>query len=90
MILEKGKGPVLGKLRTIQLIEADLQLLMRIYVGGRNNANIEDNKRLSKFNYSSRLNYLIETAILEKRLMYDIAIRDGKPMLHNISDLKAL
>ena len=89
MILEKGKGPVLGKLRTIQLIEADLQLLMRIYIGGRNNRNIENNKRLSKFNYGSRTNYSIETAILEKRLMYDIAIRDGKPMLHNISDLKA-
>ena len=89
VILEKGKGPVIGKLRTIQLIEADLQLLMRIYVGGRNNKNIEKDERLSQFNYGSRSNYSIETAILEKRLMYDIAVRDGKPMLHNISDLKA-
>ena len=28
-------------------------------------------------------------AIFEKRLMYDFAIRDSKPMLYNISDLKA-
>ena len=28
VILEKGKGPIIEKLRTIQLIEADLQLLM--------------------------------------------------------------
>ena len=89
VILEKGKGPVLGKLRTIQLIEADLQLLMRIYIGERNSRNIEDDSRLSKFNYGSRANYSIETAILEKRLMYDAAVRDGKPMIHNISDLKA-
>ena len=72
VILEKGKGPVIGKLRTIQLIEAGLQLLMRIYIGGRNNENIERDERLSKFNYGSRANYSIETAILEKRLMYDV------------------
>ena len=28
VMLEKGKGPVIEKLRTIQLIEADLQLLI--------------------------------------------------------------
>ena len=32
IILEKGKGSVLGQLRTIQLIEADFQLLMRIFL----------------------------------------------------------
>ena len=40
-ILEKGKGPILGKLLTIQLIEANLQLLMRIFIGERNDKNIE-------------------------------------------------
>ena len=59
VILEKGKGPVLGKLRTIQLIEADLQLLMRIYIGERNKEVIENDQHLSKFNYGSRANYLI-------------------------------
>ena len=62
---------------------------MRIYIGERNSDKIEEDDRLSKFNYGSKANYLIETAILEKRLMYDVAIRDGKPILHNISDLKA-
>lgn len=31
-IIEKGKGPILGKLRITQLIEADLQLIMRICI----------------------------------------------------------
>ena len=30
-ILEKGEGPKIRKLRTIILIEGDLQLLMRIF-----------------------------------------------------------
>ena len=41
VILEKGKGPIIGKLRTIQLIEGDLQILMRIFIGGRNDENLE-------------------------------------------------
>jgi len=89
VILEKGKGPIIGKLRTIQLIEADLQLLMHIFIRGRNDDNIENDQRLSKFNYGSRRNYSIETAILEKRLMYNMAARDGCKMMHTISDLKA-
>ena len=31
-MLEKGKGMILGKLRTITLIEADLQYIMRLYL----------------------------------------------------------
>ena len=57
MILEKRKGPVLGKLWTIQLIEADLKLLMRIYIGGINNEKIESNAHLLKLKYGLRLNY---------------------------------
>ena len=89
IILEKGKGPILGNLRTIQLIEADVQLMMRIFIGGRNDKNIINDERLSKYNYGSRRHYSIETAILEKRLMYDSALRTGKPTMHTISDLKA-
>jgi len=62
---------------------------MRIYIGSRNNDKIESDERLFQFNYGTRSNYSIETAILEKRLMYDVAVRDGKPIIHNISDLKA-
>ena len=35
-MIEKGEGLVLGKLRTIQLTEADLQLTMRMFVRIRN------------------------------------------------------
>ena len=62
---------------------------MRILIGGRNDKNLELDQRLSKFNYRFRRNYSIETAILEKCLMYDLAVRDGKEMIHTISDLKA-
>ena len=71
------------------MIKADLQILMRIFVGGRNDKNIEADERLSKYNYGWRKYYLINTAILEKRLIYDTSVRDGKPILHNILDLKA-
>ena len=57
MILEKGKGSILGKLRTMHLIEADLQLLMRMCVGGRIEGTIENDKRMSKFNYWPRSHY---------------------------------
>ena len=33
--IKKGKGPIIGKLRNIQLIKADLQLLIRIYMGSK-------------------------------------------------------
>lgn len=35
VVIEKGKGPMLGKLQITQLIEADLQLLMRICIDMR-------------------------------------------------------
>ena len=41
VIIEKGKKLVLGKLRTIQLIEANSQLLMRIFTILRNSGAIE-------------------------------------------------
>ena len=89
VILEKGKGPIIGKLRTIQLIEADLQLLMRIFIGMRAEFNLENDNRMLKFNYGSRSHYSIENAILEKRLMCDLAQRDSQIMMHNMSDLEA-
>ena len=57
LTIEKGKGPVLGKLRTIQLIEADLQLVMRILVNNRNKYIIERDSRIAKNNYESRPRY---------------------------------
>ena len=62
---------------------------MRVFIGVRAEQSLEDDPRISKFNYGSRTNYSIENAILEKRLMYDLALRNGKEMMHNISDLEA-
>ena len=36
VIIEKGKGPKLGKLRAIQLIKVDLQIIMRIGINTQN------------------------------------------------------
>ena len=77
IILEKEKALILRKLRTMQLIEADLQLIIRNFIGGRNNKNIAAGKRLSKYNCGSRKYYSIDTAILEKRLMRDATIRNS-------------
>ena len=46
VIIEKGKGPIIGKFRIMQLIEADLQLLIRIFVGMRNDKLIENNNHV--------------------------------------------
>ena len=64
--IEKGKGPIIGKLYTIQLIEADLQLLMRLYLSLISEKNIEKDLRIFKVNYSSWKNYSIKSVILEK------------------------
>ena len=53
-MLQKGKGPVLGKLRTMQLVEADFQLLIRIFLNERMVGLIETDERISKGNYGSR------------------------------------
>ena len=59
VILEKGKEPIIGKLQMIQSIEADLQLLMRIFIGEILENDIKNDQRVSKFNYDSRTNYSI-------------------------------
>ena len=53
-MLEKGKGPVLGKLRTTQLVEVDFQLLMRIFVNERMVGVIETDKIILKVKYGSK------------------------------------
>ena len=70
----KGKGPNLSKLRTIQLIEANLQLMTKIFIGERSDENIVKDERLLKYNCRSRRNYSIDIAILGKRLICNIAV----------------
>ena len=66
MMLDKGKELITGKLQTIQLIEANLQLLMRICISNRTKGKIENNERISKAKYRFRPKYSIDNAILEK------------------------
>ena len=51
---EKGKGPVIDELRTIQLIEADMKILIRIIINKRNRGRIEVDPSISKYNYEPR------------------------------------
>ena len=50
-MLEKGKGPFLGKLRAMKSLEENLQLLMRIFVNERMTGVIEMDEIISKGNY---------------------------------------
>lgn len=72
VILEKGKSPIIRKLRTIQLIEVDIQLVFRILITLRNSIRAKHLPRLSTFNYGNRKNYDIEKAILEKQIIKEI------------------
>ena len=87
--LEKGKGLVLGKLRTITLIEGNLQIMMQRSLSATENEIIEDDNRFSKANYELRRNFLIEIAILEKRLILDNSIISMKPTIYNLIDLQS-
>jgi len=89
VILEKGKGPRLGKLRTITLIEGDLQLLMRIFLNATDQETIENDRRFSTANYGSRKNYSIESAILEKRLILDHSTLRMEKTIYNFTDLQS-
>ena len=62
--LEKGKGPIVGKLRNITLIEGDLQIGIRISLNSRKEKLIENDSKFSKANYGSRKNFAITSAIL--------------------------
>lgn len=55
-------------------MKVDIQLLMRIFLGIRLNYDIEKDIRISKFNFSSRMQFSINKAILKKRLLYDSSI----------------
>jgi len=88
-MLGKGKGMIIGKLRTITLIEADLQYIMRIYLDDDDEEMIESDDRFSKSNYGSRKNYSIESAILEKRLTFDNSLLSGKLTIYHLTDLQS-
>ena len=55
----------------------------------RNKQQIEEDNRILKGNYGSRSKYLIEIAILEKWLIFDLSIFNNVPHIHNMTDLEA-
>ena len=64
-------------------------MIMRIYMNNRNKYQIENNLRVSKYNYRSRPNYSIKMAILEKQLIYDASSLNLQQITCNITDLEA-
>ena len=80
---------MLGKLRNLQLIEGDLQIMIRMFLYSEEEEIIEKDPRFSKANYSSRKNYSIETAILEKRLIFDNSMINIENTIYTFTDLKA-
>ena len=51
------------------MIEADLELVMRMCLGSRTNERVESDVRLSKHDCGSRKGCSTENRLLEKRLM---------------------
>ena len=88
-MLEKGKGHLLGKLRTITLIEGDLQMIMRMHLDSEKEEFMKQDSRFSKIQYRSRKKYTIETVLLEKRLMFDRSMSSTKPTTCALTDLKS-
>ena len=88
-MLGKGKGIILGKLRIITLIEADWQYIMRIYLREEDEEIIESDARFSKSNYGSWKNYSIESALLEKRLIFDYSLLSCKLTIYSLTDLQS-
>ena len=62
----------MSKIRIMQIMESDLQLLMRIILRLRREENYEDDKRASKYDHVSRKGCSIESSLLEKRLIFDL------------------
>ena len=87
--IEKGKSPLLGKLWNLQLIEGDAQIMMHIFLLAEETENIENVDRFSKANYGSKRKHSIETAKLEKRLVFDHSVIATKKTICNLTHLKS-
>ena len=73
MMIEQVKVNKKNKLRVMQIIEADLKLLMRILLGLLIAENYENDRIISKDNCGSREGHSIDSAMLEKILIFDLA-----------------
>ena len=63
----------MSNLRVMKIEEADLQILMRTLLRLRIEKNHQYKKTMSKHDHSSRKVYSIESALLEDRLIFDLA-----------------
>ena len=63
--------------------------MMRIFLYAEEEEIIEKDPRISKVNYGSRKNFLIETAILEKHLIFDNSMINMTNSIYTFTDLKA-
>ena len=89
VMIEKGRGTVLGKLRTIQLAEADLRLMMRMFIKIISRGNIESDERVSNFNHGFRPGHSIENSILEKILVFDNSLVTRKHNIYSMTCFQA-
>ena len=64
-------------------------MLMRIHLGSKGKEIIENNHYISKANYRSRKNYIIESAILEKRLICNNSLLSTNHIIHNLTNLQS-
>ena len=88
VMIEKVKGNRINKLRDMKIIEAYLQLLMRIFLGLRISDNYKNDMIMSEHNYLSRKRFSINSALLEKRLIFDLARKTDDLFAHTTSDLE--
>ena len=72
LMLEKGKGPRIDKLRIIQLINADLRMLMRTLISPVANK-VADEGKLNLSQYARKQETTI-SALIEKRLLLENSI----------------
>ena len=82
-MLGKGKDEMIR----ITLIEANLQCIMSICLRDDKQEMIESDDRFPKANCSSRKNYLIKTAMLEKRLTFDNSLLSRKLTACHLTNL---
>ena len=71
------------------MIKADIQLLMRIFLGLRCEEMLDKDIRASKFNFGLWKGFSIDDAILEKWLIYDISMWIRLLIVHIVIDLEA-
>ena len=60
---------------------------MRVFISNWNVRQIEKDSQVSKYSYGSRKQYLIEIALLEKRLIYDASMWMRVSTIYIMTDL---